>query len=92
MMTTLHLGRRTLILGWARQDWLGARVVRSSYRGCSSNLARLGGFYAVLTTPRRELVPEADCGCCGRSLTEAETMTHECPEMPRYSDPEQHGG
>ncbi len=58
MLTTMNLGRRTLILGYARrQRWLGPHIVRTAGYYRSVLFARLGGFYAVLTTPAVELMP-----------------------------------
>ncbi len=51
MLITLHLGRRTLLLGYAQQEWL-THFVRSSHRGTACTLAQWLGFYAVLATPR----------------------------------------
>ncbi len=49
MLTTLHLGRRTLLLGYARQQWL-THFTRSSHRGASCLLLQWLGLYAVLCT------------------------------------------
>ena len=87
---TMHLGRRTLIFGHARQTWLGGKVVRSSYRGTSCLMFRLLGFYAVWTAVPNPL--RLVTGAKPRILFEAMPNTDpDALAYDRYPDPEQQG-